>query len=504
MASPGDLLAGRYRLEEPLASGGMARVWRATDTVLGREVAVKVLHEHLRDDERFTARFRHEALSVARVSHPNIVAVYDTVNDDEVDAIVLELVDGITLRQHLDENGALAPDDVVEMGIDLARALLAAHRAGIVHRDIKPANVMIGFDGSVKITDFGIARADADTELTLEGSVMGTASYLAPEQLEGRPVDGRADLYSLGLLLFEACTGRTPFPGDDPTSRAMARLSVEPLRARDVDPDVPPALDATIDALLRREPAERIPDAATLLGRLERIEADGGDEDPGIAPPRRPPAGRRAPAAVVEDTAPQPARRRPRRSRAGPVLLVALVAACVALIYLLVRPSERREPAARTDGSPAVALPITAAIPFDPQGSGTVGENNRAAPNAIDGDPATQWTTEGYQQRDFGTKQGVGIFLALGEDATIDQVGIASPTKGWSAQVYVVPSSQPPDPLPSSPTATVSLQDGNATVALPGGTSGRGVLVWITDLGDGPAPYRFRLGEVVVAGRPRG
>src|SRR5690554_6360195 len=129
MARRGDLLGGRYRLEEPVASGGMARVWRGTDNVLGRDVANKVLHEHLRDDERFTARFRHEALSVARVSHPNIVAVYDTVNDEDVDAIVLELVDGITLRQHLDDTGVLDASDVVEMGIDLAGALVAAHRA---------------------------------------------------------------------------------------------------------------------------------------------------------------------------------------------------------------------------------------------------------------------------------------------------------------------------------------------------------------------------------------
>ncbi len=511
MARRGDLLAGRYRLEEPLASGGMARVWRGTDTVLGREVAIKVLHEHLRDDERFTARFRHEALSVARVSHPNIVAVYDTVANDDVDAIVLELVDGITLRQHLDDAGVLGPSDVVEMGVDLASALVAAHRAGVVHRDIKPANVLIGFDGSVKVTDFGIARAEADTELTLEGSVMGTASYLAPEQLEGRPVDGRADLYSLGLLLFEAATGRTPFPGDDPTSRALARLSVEPLRARDLDPSVPPALDATIDALLRRDPDERIPDAPTLVGRLERVRSELAGapvEDPATARPRRA-AGRRTverptEEAPVEETAQQPATRRHRRSRLGPVLLLGVTAVSVVLIYLLVQPTEDGEPGSGLDGAPTVPLPIVSAVPHDPQGTGAAGENDRAAPLAIDRDVGTEWTTEGYNQRDFGTKDGVGILLSTSVEAELVQLDVQTSTRGWSADVHVVGDPAPTRPQPGSAVARVRDQDGDARIRFPAGTTGRTVLLWVTDLGEGPAPHRFRLAEVTLTGRPSG
>src|SRR5690242_12194099 len=174
----------------------MAEVWAAVDEVLARRVAVKILHRHLAADPTFVARFRQEAVAVARLIHPSIVSVYDTVSDDGVEAIVMELVEGCTLRQHLDDRGVLSPEETVNIAEQLADALDLAHRAGVVHRDIKPANIMVCPDGRALLTDFGIAKQEA-IDLTATGHLLGTAKYLAPEQVTGAPLDGRADLYAL-------------------------------------------------------------------------------------------------------------------------------------------------------------------------------------------------------------------------------------------------------------------------------------------------------------------
>ena len=204
LTSPGRVLGGRYQLVEPLARGGMATVWVADDPVLSRRVAVKILRADLAADDGTRARFRHEAIAAARLSHPNIVATYDTGDDDGIAYIVMELVDGPTLRHLIDEQRRRCPSrDVIRIGKQVADALDAAHRAGLVHRDVKPANVLVPPDGPVKVTDFGIAKAAGGDDLTRTGTVMGTARYLAPEQVNGRPTDARTDVYALGLLIYE-------------------------------------------------------------------------------------------------------------------------------------------------------------------------------------------------------------------------------------------------------------------------------------------------------------
>ncbi|MEZ5177419.1 MAG: protein kinase [Acidimicrobiales bacterium] len=210
--APGDdlrgrVLAGRYRLNAPIASGGMAQVWEATDDVLARRVAVKVLHPHLARDESFVRRFRAEAIAAARLAHPSIVSVYDTLADDGVNAIVMELVTGTTMRADLDQHGPLALNAVLAIGTQVADALAAAHAAGLVHRDVKPANILLSADGRVLVADFGIAKAAEGADLTSDGGMVGTAKYLAPEQIEGGRIDGRTDLYALGVVLYEALTG---------------------------------------------------------------------------------------------------------------------------------------------------------------------------------------------------------------------------------------------------------------------------------------------------------
>ncbi|MDQ6946844.1 MAG: protein kinase, partial [Actinomycetota bacterium] len=209
------VLGGRYRLQLSIASGGMAEVWEAQDEILGRRVAVKVLHSHLATDRSFLARFRREAIAAARLAHPNVVATYDTGVDDGVAWIVMERVDGSTLRQVLSTSSPLDPGRAVRIAIQVADALDYAHRAGVIHRDVKPGNILLTDSDRVKVADFGIAKAaieaaeDADgpsidfSDLTQSGAIVGTAKYLSPEQVNGEAVDGRSDVYALGVVLYE-------------------------------------------------------------------------------------------------------------------------------------------------------------------------------------------------------------------------------------------------------------------------------------------------------------
>src|SRR5690554_3706077 len=246
----------------------MAQVRRGTDEVLGREVAVKILHPHLASDPVLVDRFRREAVAAARLTDPSIVAIYDTVTDGSINAIVMEMVHGITLRQFLDQRGPLPPDDAVDVVAGVAEALQVAHEAGIVHRDIKPANILLCDDRRVKVADFGIAKAAAGNDLTQAGTMVGTAKYLAPEQVEGGRVDPRTDIYSLGVVLYECLTGRPPFEADTDAATALARLHREPLRPRQVRPSVPRSLDAVCMQALAREPADRPSTAAAFRAML--------------------------------------------------------------------------------------------------------------------------------------------------------------------------------------------------------------------------------------------
>ena len=241
--APGRVLDGRYRLVSPVARGGMATVWVGEDTLLTRRVAVKTLHPELAFDEALRARFRNEAVAAARLADPGIVATYDTGDDEGVGYIVMEFVDGPTLRRVLDARGRLAIVESVRIGREVASALAAAHREGIVHRDVKPANVLVPAVGPVKVTDFGIAKATGDDDLTRTGAVMGTARYLAPEQVSGEPADARTDVYALGLLLYEMLCGAPPFGGETDVATAMARLTTTAPPIRLQRADVPHALD---------------------------------------------------------------------------------------------------------------------------------------------------------------------------------------------------------------------------------------------------------------------
>jgi len=224
------VLADRYELGRLIGRGGMAEVYAARDRLLDREVAVKILRDRFRDDAAFTARFQDEARNVARLSHPNLVVVFDTGVDAEQPFIVMERIHGRTLQQALDAGG-LTEDRGLQVAADVCGALAYAHQNRLVHRDVKPGNIMLAEDGSVKVTDFGIARAMSDETVTATAAVLGTAAYLSPEQAQGKRVDARSDLYSLGVVLYELLTGQVPFSGESAVSVALQHVRAEPTRA---------------------------------------------------------------------------------------------------------------------------------------------------------------------------------------------------------------------------------------------------------------------------------
>ena len=370
--SPGTI-AERYALEDRLGSGGMSTVYRATDRVLERTVAVKVLAEHLSDDEKFVARFRREALAVAKLVHPNIVQVYDTGVDGGRHFIVMEYVEGRSGAQLLQRKGQLDPETAVEIAAQACAGLDYAHKQGIVHRDVKPGNLMViggpstppteTGEMTVKLADFGIARAAEQTRLTQVGSVVGTAAYLSPEQSRGEEATGISDVYSLGVVTYQLLTGRLPYEGNSLAELAIRRENERPLPPSSYEPDVPPALSDAVLRALENEPEDRYPDALALGAALR-------DGLAGIAPssesatsmmstsrtaatrvaPREPdtPAAP-VPAPRRRTTAPPPSRPAPAPPRAqrdrsffsklmralGAVLLIAIVAGIVAAAILL-------------------------------------------------------------------------------------------------------------------------------------------------------------------------
>src|SRR4051794_36120149 len=269
-------LGGRYELGQVLGRGGMAEVYLAMDTRLGRTVAVKTLRADLARDPSFQARFRREAQSAASLNHPAIVAVYDT-GEDYIDGvsipyIVMEYVDGSTLRELLHSGRKLLPERSLEMTIGILQALEYSHRSGIVHRDIKPANVMLTRNGQVKVMDFGIARAMGDSGMTMTqtSAVIGTAQYLSPEQAKGEQVDARSDLYSTGCLLYELLTVRPPFIGDSPVAVAYQHVREEAQPPSAFDPEVTPSMDAIVLKALAKSPDDRYQSADEMRADIER------------------------------------------------------------------------------------------------------------------------------------------------------------------------------------------------------------------------------------------
>ncbi len=536
-ARAGTVLAGRYRLDRPLAVGGMARVWEAHDEVLGRPVAVKVLLDHLAADESFVARFRAEALAAARLAHPSVVSVYDTCSGEGTEAIVMELIDGSTLRQRIDE-GPLDARAAARIGARIAEALAVAHRAGIVHRDVKPANVLLATNGRVVVTDFGIAKASEAVDLTTDQQMLGTAKYLAPEQVEGKRVDGRADVYALGVVLFEMVAGEVPFRADTEAATALARLHHDPPPLRSKRNDADEGYCAVVDRTLTRDPDERWPDAATLAralgavasGRAPALPPVGtptaehrrSPAEPGATSPdrRRPPAGA-ADAVAPSDPPPPAAPSSPRAPadgadgwRPGPPPPPASASSAPAPDHVVPAPARaRRVPrpllllvvlallvgavltwraATGSDGAALAVEPLA----FDP--FGTDGENDGEAALAVDGDPETAWRTERYDDPDVAAyKGGVGLLLDARTEHGFSRLVVGSTSAGWSADVYVL-DAPPEGGIDDWGEPVAGARDiGSSWEPDLGGARGRVVLLWITRTGD---DGRVSISDVTVEG----
>ena len=267
------VLAGRYEVAQRVGVGGMADVYLAQDTKMGRQVALKILHPQYAGDESFVERFRREALSAAKLQHPNIVQIYDSGQQGDFNFIVMEYVEGRSLKDYLTEEGPLEIAEANRIAREVLTALAYAHRSGLVHRDIKPGNILMSDDGKVQVTDFGIARAEAGSTMTQTGMILGTAYYLSPEQAQGLQLDGRSDIYSLGVVVYEMLTGRRPFEGDSPVSIAYKHVREMPRPPSHHRADVPQPLEAIVMTAMAKRPEDRYSSAALMRRDLEAFAA---------------------------------------------------------------------------------------------------------------------------------------------------------------------------------------------------------------------------------------
>lgn len=514
----------------------MADVWKATDLQLSRTVAVKLLKPHLTADRTVAERFRREAVAAASLNHQNIVAVYDAVEDNGRQAVVMEFIDGKSLRTLLDERRTLTPKLTVHIGSGICAALDAAHAKGIIHRDVKPGNVLVTKDGRVMLTDFGIAKAlGTGDDLTSENIMMGTAKYLSPEQVKGDELDLRADLYSLGLVLYECLAGKVPFVGKNDTETALARLQRDPTDLGTLRPDVSPQLAAAIHRMLERSPSRRY--SSGIEARVALRAAQAGD-DSGERPSTRSnertgdasranhPSGDRTPTPgkVIRPSGHTPSHpNRPQRSpdrptpsgtsrptRVSPIVWVGAAIAALAVVALIVRIAGDDEqttlPApAATTAPPAPTGPpsIAGVTTYDPEGDAT--ENDGDVRWTTDGDRGTVWSTVCYKSTTFGSKSGVGLIVQLNEPnlARID-VDITNTT--WRADMYASNTLSDSVSTWGEPIAQGSSDDGPTLIGITSEPV-QYVMIYLREVDRDPGcsdanPYRGNVSEIRVSPAP--
>ncbi len=493
--NPEDVIGGKYRLDSVLAEGGMAVVWRATDMHLRREVAVKMLKPSIASDVVVAERFRREAIALAQLHHDHIMPVYDCIEEDGQVALVMRLINGQSLRDLLDRqrssNGGrastLSVHTTVHIGRAIASALGAVHAEGIVHRDIKPGNIMMMRTGEIWLTDFGIAKGvksdqDDNTDLTRPDLMMGTAKYLSPEQVQGRELDGRADIYSLGLVLYECLAGHAPFKGENEQQVAIARLQRDPTPLAGIRHDVPSTVIDVIHKMLRRKPENRYQSAEEVVSALteamrtvhdsvtppdglngaerqrtkrndpldplmkRRVEEARKLAEQGGARSDVTPAEGASPART-DDTPTSTKRTRngalpkKQRTRTGknmiPVVTVFVIAAVMAMLLWNGLRSTRSTlpPAGDTQTGPIAAVSLQGVRSYDPNGDDG-NENEAQVPWLLDNNPTTAWTTVCYGDRYFGSKGGLGLVLEL-SGAGIGTITANFGNGPWNAEVYV-------------------------------------------------------------------
>jgi eukaryotic-like serine/threonine-protein kinase len=472
MAKKKNQQIGRYKILGELGRGAMGVVYRARDPALDREVALKTINLADEAEERiaYEKRFFQEAKAAGKLTHPNIVTTYDFGEEEGVAYLAMELLEGTELRSRLKE-GALPPAEAIDIARQVADALGFAHEHGVVHRDVKPQNVLLSRDGEIKVTDFGIARSlDAESGLTVTGTVLGTSSYLSPEQASGLRVTPAADVYSLGVVLYELLAGEVPFPGGNQVVVALKHVNEPPPSLLERRPDVPVRLASAVARALQKDPEQRFASMDDFAAELRACLA--GLESPDVE--------------VTMVTAPPPVTRVARKGRRRMPLVAALLglaAIAAAVVALVLTARHEGPPAAAGSGGGSVTLRGVTA--YDPDGTGPPGEDNSHAPLATDGDQATFWSTEIYSSPAFGNlKPGVGLVLDAGSAVKLGSVTVTTDTPGYTALIMAGDSVAGPFSDDSS-----SQTVGASTTFQLNGATAQYYVIWITRLPPGDAAH---------------
>ena len=489
----GTVFSGRYRLEAKLGSGGMSTVYLARDDTLDRPVAVKVMHREMSEQEDQLQRFRQEARAVAKLTHPNVVAVIDAGEDGGHPYIVFEYVKGETLKQRIGRVGALDTQEAIAYAIEVARGLSVAHARKMVHRDIKPQNVLIDEEGRAKLTDFGISRQLEQDGMTATGRVLGTTDYVAPEQAMGKGVDPRSDIYSLGVVLYEMLVGQVPFHADSQVGVAMKHVNEELPDVQRRRPEASAAVALVVERSTAKNPAERYQTVTEMIDDLQtalEVEAARAGSTTGEA-------------TSVLDAVPPPKRKLSGRARWSwaAIAILVLVGGGALLAVQLISSGIGGGGANQGKGG---NVSLAGATDYDPQGDEE--EVGSKVELAADGDPTgTAWETEHYDSETFeGTKTGpnagVGVYVTANSPATPARMIVRTPTPGWNAQVYAAPAG-PPSELSGwgEPVGEASEAEETQEIGLTVPQPSTYFLLWFTkasEARDQPGRYQIEISDI--------